>query len=231
MPLGESSGRAPLGDGAGDPGPARAPLRLRPAVVAARPDEVELVLAVVAELGRPQPPGGIPRDALHVAVAVGPHERPEGVARSRAARRRHPQDLAAERALVLGERRLLRLAGRRIEVAVRAERETSAVVVHVVRDARDEHPRRAELATGRCRRVPGDGGDPVVARGRVVRVHESVVREGGRDGDAEQARLALLGDVRDDAGHGAHPGEARGGDVEPVDAEAVAGRDEDGPVR
>src|SRR5882757_3338179 len=110
-----------------------------PAEVAALLDQVQLVLAVLAELRRPQLPAGVPGEALRVAVpetpdiprvAAGAEERV--VARRRTVRV-HPQDLAVQRVPVLREATVLGVADSRVELAVRTEPQPAAVVVPVLR--------------------------------------------------------------------------------------------------
>ncbi len=169
---------------------------LRPAVVAALADVVDLVVALGpvaagrAVLGRDQTAGArLPVEALRVAVA----ER-DDLRRARAAVvlvGRQAQVLAVERVRVLRELRLPGLAGGDVEVVVRPERDPPGVVhrpgldraVDQVALARERVVREApalELHRGRRREVQVDevvGGELRVER------------------QPQQPALALLGDV------------------------------------
>ena len=140
-------------------------------------------------------------------MTVGPLQRPERVARRRLPRRGHPQDLAPERPLVLGEGGVLGFPRRRIQEPVRPEPEPTAVVVHVVRDPGDEDLGRAELLPRGLAGVVGDRGDPVVRRGREVHVDQSVVSEGGRHRNTQEAALTSLRHVGHGTGDGAEQGD------------------------
>ena len=139
-----------------------------PAVVAALLDQVQLVLAVLAELGRPQLTAGVPREALRVAeaeapdvagVAAGAEER---VVARRGAVGVDPQDLAVERAPVLRVAAVLRVADGRVQLAVRTEPHPAAVVVpvlrqpgqHRLRRRRRERRSRTSSARSGCRSRP-----------------------------------------------------------------------------
>ena len=123
----------------------------RPAVVVALVDQVQLVERVLAELGGPQPPGVVERQPLHVAVPPRPHGGVGvGVAGRRVAVGGDPQDLAAQRAAVLGEGGLAGLAGGGVEVAVRPERQPAAVVDEAVGDPVED---RLGSAPAACRRT------------------------------------------------------------------------------
>src|SRR5690606_1151708 len=87
--------------GVGEPFAPAGSLDLRPAVVPALLDAVDLVEAVLAELGGVHAALLVPGEPLDVAVAVGPHEVAEGVARGGLPVRGDAEDLAAERVLVL----------------------------------------------------------------------------------------------------------------------------------
>ena len=160
----------------------------RPAVVVPLPDPVDFVEAVLAELGGVHPPVAVPRDPLHVAVPVGPHQRAERVARSGPAVRRHPEDLAAQGIPVLGNTGFGVLAGGRPQHAVWSEGQPSAVVDGGARNPGEHgfelHPRLADSAL----RV-AEPRDPVV-RGRAeVQVDQPVPAERRGHRHAEQAAL------------------------------------------
>ncbi len=76
-------------------------LELRPAVVAALLDQVELVERVLSELRRPEPPVGVERQPLDVAVPVGPDLVVERVAGCRLAVLVEAQDRAVQAVAVL----------------------------------------------------------------------------------------------------------------------------------
>src|SRR5439155_523352 len=95
----------------------------RPAVVCARDDEVDLVMAAVREevrgsvLGRVERPAvGVPRDALHVAVPQRPDRRAgERIFRGDAAVLVYPERLPGRRRGALRVRAVLGIAGRDVE--------------------------------------------------------------------------------------------------------------------
>jgi hypothetical protein len=166
------------------------PLDLRPAVVAAAFHQVDLVDAVLAELGGEQPPVGVPGQPLHVAVAEAPDRRAgERVAVGHAAVGAQPQDLAAEAARVLGVTAVGGVAGAGVEHPVRAEGDAAAVVDGGPWDAGDQHLRRLADA---------EADDAVVVAGAEVGVHEPVAPVVGGDGHPQQPALAARGDP----GHG-----------------------------
>ena len=105
-------------------------LRRAPAVVAARDDPVELIVALGPVLRLPQVAClRIEREPEAVAMPVGVDPRPrEGVVARDAARRRHPEHLAAVHRLVLRELGLLGLPDDHVEHAVGTEEHPSAVV-------------------------------------------------------------------------------------------------------
>ncbi len=155
--------------------------RVRPAVVVARLDRVQLVPGVLAELRGEQALFGVPGEALHIAVAIGVHRGVrERVARCRVALRGQPQDLAAEGLLVLGQAPLTALARTRVQHAVRAEGDAAAVVDVALGDALEDGVGRPELLAGGLLGVVEHAGDAVVRGGGEVRVDHvvgGVVRE------------------------------------------------------
>ena len=82
-----------------------------------------------------------------------------------------PQDLAAQRAHVLGELGLAGLAGGDVEPAVRPEDHPAAVVVRGLRDAGEDRPQLAQPAV-----LEGRAEDPVVLGGGGVEEHPLVPR-------------------------------------------------------
>jgi hypothetical protein len=149
-------------------------LGVRPAVVVARLDVVQLVPGVLAELSGPQALFGIPGQALHIAVAVGVDGGVEGVARRRLAVRGQPEDLAARGVLVLSELRFVPLARAGVEHLVRAEGDPPAVVIRALRDAPEHRVGRAQLLTRRLLRVVQHAHDAVVRRRGEVRIDHAV---------------------------------------------------------
>src|SRR4029079_15423600 len=114
-----------------------------PPIVAARDDEIDLVVAAVgkrngrAVLGLVERAAvGLPRDALNVAVPERPHGRP---GRRIVGRDRpilvQPQDLPGEAARVLSVRAVLGVTGRDVELSVGTELQAATVVVVVTGDA------------------------------------------------------------------------------------------------
>jgi hypothetical protein len=83
--------------------------------------------------------------------------------------RRHPQDLAVDGVLVLGEVAVLRVASGRVQVAVRADLDAAAVVVLVLGDTGDRYLVAAER--GAVVRHPDDA----VVGGRGVHEVDVVV--------------------------------------------------------
>ena len=162
-------------------------LGFRPAVVAALLDQVDLVVRVRAELGRVEAVRArLPVEALHVAMAGGDDLGPHGAA----ARVLHAQDLAVQRAGVLRQARVAGLARRDVERAVGAEADPAAVVHHAAGDPSHDHPGAGQPA---ARVLVAQ--DLVAARSRPVQVDELVRREARVERDAEQAALALGGDL------------------------------------
>jgi hypothetical protein len=89
--------RPPRDGGVDEARVAAAPLDDRPAVVAAGPDEVDLVEGVLPQLAGPEPAGAVEAQALHVAVTEAEHrERGSGLspgtAPSRVTRRIFPPE-------------------------------------------------------------------------------------------------------------------------------------------
>src|SRR5205807_1317337 len=102
-----------------------------PAVVAPRHDPVHLVIALRAVLALPQPSGiRVEPEPEGVPDPVGEDAAPgkRGVLRDSPARV-HAQDLAGRYPEVLRVGRVVALAHHRVEVAVRAERDVSPVVI------------------------------------------------------------------------------------------------------
>src|SRR5918998_2095441 len=111
-------------------------LDLGPAVVASRDYTIDLVVGVLAELARVELAVCVPRQALHVAVAVGV----ERVARELVVSGHlsfggEAQDLTSQGVGVLGTRTIARVAGAHVQVAVRSEGDPPAIVVGVDGDA------------------------------------------------------------------------------------------------
>ena len=176
----------PLGQRVGVPALAVGALDVGPAVVLARPDQVELVGALVAELGGPQPAGVVEADALDVAVAVAPGQVVERVAVRDVAGVGHPQHLAVDRVGVLGAGRVLGVAGGGVQQPVRPEGQAAAVVVGRGPDAGQDRLRLAEPA------VVGHPDDPVVVVGGEVGVEQPVLVERRVQRQPEQPGLAAL---------------------------------------
>src|SRR5205814_9571299 len=115
----------------------------RPAVVRARDDEVDLVMAAVREevrgsvLGRVEGAGvEVPRDALHVAVAERPDRRAgERIVRGDAAVLVYPERLPSRRRGALRVRAVFGVAGRDVELSIGPEPQAPAVVRVASRDA------------------------------------------------------------------------------------------------
>ena len=160
-------------------------LGLGPAVVASCPDPVELVGGRRAELGRPHATVGVPGQALHVAVPVGPDVVAEGVAGPRRAVGVQAQDLPAEGVGVLGLVGVLAVAGAGEERPARPEPEPSAVVRGTPGGCRTAASPVAEPPVD----VPHRD-DPVVGVGGEVEEDPAVRGEGGRHRHAEQPALA-----------------------------------------
>ena len=134
-------GGRPLRDGVDEARVAGLALDDRPSVVRAAGDAVQLVPRVLPELRRPQVSRGVPRDPLRIAVPERPGEVVERVARCRAPVGRHPQDLARQRRGILRGVLVARIAGRRVEEPVGAERDPPAVVVAGLAGCRSARPR------------------------------------------------------------------------------------------
>src|SRR5713226_8904301 len=170
----------------------------RPAVVLARLDEVDLVVAAVREdparpvLGLVQAPGvRLERQALHVAMTERPHAvRERIVARDRAVRF-EPQDLAVQRAGVLRAVLRLGVAGAQIELPVGAELDATTVVLVRAGDPVDQdrlldpHPVGVAHADEPVQRRRA--GTPV----RVIEVHEAVLRKVRIEREAEEPTLGV----------------------------------------
>src|SRR4029077_4558194 len=152
--------------------PAAGSLDDRPAVVAALLDPVDLVKAVLAEFGRIHPSGTVPRDALNIAMPIGPDERAEGVTRCGTAIRGHPQDLAAQRIPVLGQAGFGVLPGGRPQHAIRSEGQAPPVMYGGARNAGDHGIQRSDQAI----RI-AEPRDPVVGGGAEVDINELVPPE------------------------------------------------------
>ena len=177
----------------------------RPAVVLPGLDDVDLVAAARpveargAVLGLDLEPGPrIPVEALGIAVPVREHRRAgEGIVGGNRAVRVQAQRLAAERLQVLRDLAVRRVAGRGVQLAVRAEPEAAAGVVLRGRDALDEDRPLRERVAVVAQPHDADGRAP----GRVVRVrevHQPGRRVVGGEREAHQPALALRLDVRND---------------------------------
>src|SRR5215207_1053879 len=157
-------------------------LDLGPAVVLSGFDPVDLIPRVLAELTRVEPSLRVPREPLHVAVAVGV----DGVARERIVGWDgtvgfYPQDLTLKRVSVLGVLRIPCVASGHVEHPVGSEFDSTPVVIRIDRYAR-------QYGLGRL--ASAESYDSVVYLGRVVSVDVAVVPVIWRDGDAEQPALA-----------------------------------------
>jgi hypothetical protein len=96
------------------------------------------------------------------------------------------QELAVERALVLGQLRLAGVAGRDVEPIIGPEVDASAVVDRPSPDAVDESGFHLEAAV-----LVAEARDLHLRPSRVVEVHEAVRFEARVEGQPEQTSLAL----------------------------------------
>ena len=190
---------------AGDSVGALVPAALvRPPVVAARDDQVELVVAARAVEAAGAVLGGVeaararlPREALGVAD---PHARGSAGGRYAAAVRagRDAQDLPVQDARVLAAAPVARVARAHVHGAVGAEADAAGGVDRAHRDAADddavERHRRARPAPPLHLHLGADGGGEVDER--------LAGGEGRVERDAEQAALAVLAHVERRRGRG-----------------------------
>src|SRR5919106_159490 len=163
----------------------RAPRGPAPSVVLALHDEVDLVVALGAVLGLPQPARiGIEPEPVGVAVAVGERPAPEGIAGRPASVLAHPEDLAERAPLPLRQGRPLGVAGDRVQHVVGAEVDHAAVVEL----ARAE---LHELLPGQAARPPPEPDDAVPGPGD-VHVHPPLSLAPGPAGVQGQPQRPLL---------------------------------------
>src|SRR5918994_2362735 len=154
---------------------------LGPAVILSGLYPVDLIPRVLPELARVQLPVSVPGQTFDVTVSVGV-DRVAGkrVVRGDGTVRFYAQDLAPERALVLGVSGVSRVARAYVEQAVRPELDPTPIVIRVDRDAR-------EYGLGLPARPEPD--HAVVPLGRVVSINVVILLVIGGDGDAEQPAL------------------------------------------
>ena len=175
--------------------------RLRPAVVAPRPGDIDLIAAARTMFMQPEPATpGIERQPLRVAMAIGPDLRAyalaadEGVVRRHATTRLQTHQLALQLVQLLRGSPLVVLAQAHVQLAISTEGHARAEVdtLGELGQLAEDHPKplqRAQVllqpATADC----GAGPLPLVVRLGVAQVDQAIGGEARRQRDIQQPAL------------------------------------------